>query len=206
MNINRFQWDRLVLFFLGSLPCVWLVFGVVNESLGANPAEFLIRSSGDWAMRMLCLTLAITPFKDVLGLPVLARYRRQLGLWTFFYASAHLLLYAWLDREWVLSGLYTDLIKRPFIWMGMLTWITLLVLAVTTPPKVIRRLGGLRWRQIHRLIYLTILMALMHFIWMRSGKNDYSEVLWYAGVACLLLGWRVYRAFVRRKHALLMPQ
>jgi methionine sulfoxide reductase heme-binding subunit len=206
MNINRFQWDRLVLFFLGSLPCVWLIFGVVNESLGANPAEFLIRSSGDWAIRMLCLTLAITPLKDVFALPVLARYRRQLGLWTFFYASAHLLLYAWLDREWVVSGLYTDLIKRPFIWMGMLTWITLLVLAVTTPPKVIRRLGGLKWRQIHRLIYLTILMALMHFTWMRSGKNDYVEVLWYAGVACLLLGWRVYRAFFYRNRAGLIPQ
>jgi sulfoxide reductase heme-binding subunit YedZ len=187
------------LFLAGLLPCGWLVMAAVYQQLGPNPAEALIRGSGDWALRMLCFTLAITPVKEVLGLPVLARYRRQLGLWTFFYATAHLLLYAWLELEWAWGDLSADLIKRPFIWMGMLTWLTLLVLALTTPPAVIRQLGGRRWRQIHCLIYLSIGLALLHFIWMKSGKNDFSEVQWYAYTAALLLGWRIYRVVIKHR-------
>jgi methionine sulfoxide reductase heme-binding subunit len=196
-NKSRFPWDRCLLFFVGGLPFVWLVTAAICQWLGANPAEALIRGSGDWTIRMLCMTLAITPLKDLLTLPILARYRRQLGLWAFFYATTHLVLYFWLDLEWGWDGLYADLLKRPFIWMGMLTWVTLLVLAVTTPPVVIRQLGGRRWRQIHRLVYVSIVLALLHFVWMKSAKNDFSEVQWYLAVAALLLGWRLHKAFPR---------
>lgn len=183
-----------VVWLLWLLPLAWLVFAAATDQLGANPAEALIRRSGDWALRGLWLALAVTPLRQLLGLPALARFRRLLGLFAFFYALLHLASYAWLDMGWVWGDIAADVLKRPFILVGMLTLALLLVLAATSPVAVLRALGGKRWQRLHRSVYAAGLLALLHFYWMRTGKNDTAEVAVYAALLALLLGWRVWKA------------
>lgn len=186
-----------VVWLLWLLPLAWLVWAAATDQLGANPAEALIRRSGDWALRGLWLALAITPLRQLLGLPALARFRRLLGLFAFFYALLHLASYAWLDMGWVWSDIVADVLKRPFILVGMLTLALLLALAITSPVAVLRAMGGKRWQRLHRSVYAAGLLALLHFYWMRTGKNDTAEVAVYAALLALLLGWRVWK--VRRQ-------
>lgn len=180
------------------LPLAWLVWGVLADSLGANPAEALIRGTGDWALRALWLALAVTPLRQWLRLNALARLRRLLGLFAFFYAVLHLACYAWLDQGWVWGDIVADVLERPFILVGMLTFVLLLVLALTSPRVVLRWLGGVRWQRVHRIVYGAGLLALLHFYWMRTGKNDTAEVAVYGGLLAVLLGWRMW---ARRKPA-----
>lgn len=187
-----------VLFGLGLGPLIWLVYGAASNSLGANPAEALIRATGDWTLRGLCLVLAITPLRVLTGTPALARFRRMTGLFVFFYALLHALSYAWLDMGLELAEIATDIVKRPFILVGFLALTLLSMLALTSFNRAIKALGGQRWQALHRLVYLIAGLALLHFFWMRSGKNDYAEVLLYAVIVAALLGWRVQR-FIRQK-------
>jgi len=180
-------------FALCLLPLARLVWGAVFDQLGANPAEALIRSTGDWTLRFLCLTLAVTPVRTLTRTPQLARYRRMLGLFTFFYACLHLLAYGWLDMGLDVADIGRDILKRPFILVGFGTWLLLLPLALTSFNRAVRWLGGRQWRALHRLVYLIAGLALLHFFWMRSGKHDFAEVGVYAAIVALLLGWRVYR-------------
>ena len=177
------------------LPLAWLVWGVLADRLGANPAEALIRSTGDWALRALWLALAVTPLRQWLHLTALARLRRLLGLFAFFYAALHLTCYAWLDQGWVWGDIVADVLERPFILVGMLTFVLLLVLALTSPRAVLRWLGGARWQRVHRIVYGAGLLALLHFYWMRTGKNDTAEVAVYGGVLAVLLGWRIWQRY-----------
>lgn len=181
------------------LPLAALVWGAVAGQLGANPAETLIRSTGDWTLRMLCLTLAVTPLRQWTGWHVLARWRRMLGLFTFFYALMHFLCYAWLDMGWVAADILRDIPKRPFILVGSAALLLLLPLAATSFNRAIRTLGARRWQALHRVVYAVAGLALLHFFWMRSGKNDFAEVAVYAGVLTLLLGWRVVHALRSRR-------
>ncbi|MEG0052355.1 MAG: protein-methionine-sulfoxide reductase heme-binding subunit MsrQ [Comamonas sp.] len=181
-----------VVWLLWLMPLAWLVWGVLADQLGANPAETLIRSTGDWALRALWLALAVTPLRQWLHLTALARLRRLLGLFAFFYAALHLTCYAWLDQGWVWGDMAEDVLKRPFILVGMLTFLLLLVLALTSPRAVLRRLGGVRWQRVHRIVYGAGLLALLHFYWMRTGKNDTAEVAVYGGLLAVLLGWRIW--------------
>lgn len=183
-----------VVWLLWLSPLAWLVWGVLANSLGANPAEALIRSTGDWALRALWLALAVTPLRQWLQLPALARFRRLLGLFAFFYATLHLVSYAWLDMGWSAAEIVADVWQRPFILVGMLTLVLLLVLALTSPRTMLRRLGGVRWQRLHRTVYGAGLLALLHFYWMRTGKNDTAEVAVYAVLLAMLLGWRVWKA------------
>lgn len=195
-RLNRWLPHRLArptLFLLALTPFVWLVFAAATNRLGANPAEALIRDTGEWALRLLCMTLAVTPMRVQMGLPSLARWRRPLGLFTYFYASLHLLCYAWLDMGLEVVEIASDIAKRPFILVGFSTFLILTALAMTSWNGAVRRLGAARWRALHRLVYVATLLALLHFFWMRSGKNDYGEVQIYATVAALLLGWRLWR-------------
>lgn len=184
-----------VVWVLWLAPLAWLVWGVLADSLGANPAEALIRSTGDWALRALWLALAVTPLRQWLQLTALARLRRLLGLFAFFYAALHLACYAWLDQGWVWADIAADVLKRPFILVGMLTFLLLLVLALTSPRAVLRRLGGVRWQRLHRMVYGAGLLALLHFYWMRTGKNDTAEVTVYASMLAVLLGWRIWQRY-----------
>jgi len=178
---------------LALAPALWLLLGAINNTLGANPAEALIRSTGDWTLRLLCITLAVTPLRQLTGWHALARLRRMLGLFTFFYGCLHFLCFAWLDMGLDLAAILNDIPKRPFILVGTAALLTMLPLAATSFNRAIKTLGPVRWRALHRLVYATALLALLHFFWMRSAKNDFAEVAVYAAVIALLLGWRVWR-------------
>ncbi len=182
-----------VVFVLCLLPLAWLVYGAAAEQLGANPAEALIRGLGDWALRFLCLALAVTPLRLHTRTPQLARFRRMLGLFVFFYASLHLLAYGWLDMGLELADIGRDILKRPFILVGFASWLLLLPLALTSSNRAVRALGGPAWKALHRLVYLIAPLVLLHFFWMRAGKNDFAEVAVYGALIALLLLERLFR-------------
>lgn len=186
-------------FLAACLPFAWLVWAAFTDQLGANPAEALIRSLGDWNIRFLVLVLLVTPLRSIFGWPALARLRRMLGLFVFFYATMHLLAYAWFDQGFIWGEVVADIGKRPFILVGMLAWLILLMLALTSFNKAIRWLGARRWQWLHRLVYAVAGLAVLHFFWMRSGKNDFAEVAVYAGIFAVLLGWRAWRSWKRRR-------
>jgi sulfoxide reductase heme-binding subunit YedZ len=182
-----------VLFVLLLLPLAWLVWGAVAGTLGANPAEALIRSTGDWTLRALCLTLVVTPLRTLTGWHALARMRRMVGLFTFFYGVLHFLCFAWLDQGFDVAAILRDIAKRPFILVGSLGLLLMLPLAATSFNRAIKALGAARWQALHRLVYASALLGVLHFFWMRSGKNDYAEVAVYAAIIGVLLGWRLQR-------------
>jgi len=167
-NTSRFSAksvQRLLLHLLCLVPAAWLFYLAASDGLGANPAEALLRSLGDWAIRFICFALAVTPLRQWLRWNGLAAYRRMLGLYAFFYASLH--------------------------------WLILLALAVTSVPRIIRRMGGKRWQMLHRAVYGAAALAVLHFWWMRSGKNNFAEV-WLYGL--ILAGLLVARwVFQKRK-------
>ena len=175
------------------LPCVWLFYAAAADQLGANPAEALIRSSGDWTLRLLCLTLAVTPLRVLANQPALARFRRMLGLFAFFYALLHFLAYAWLDMGFDAAVIARDIPKRPFALVGFLALLLMLPLAATSFNRAIRALGAARWQRLHRAIYAIAVLAILHFFWMRAGKHDFAEVAVYAAIVAALLGWRALR-------------
>lgn len=189
--------SKVTVFVLALLPAAWLFWAALTDQLGANPAEALIRSLGDWSLRFLVLVLLVTPLRIWAGWPALARLRRMLGLFMFFYASLHLLAYAWFDQEFDGAAVVDDVIKRPFILVGMLSWLLLLPLAATSFNRAIRWLGVQRWQALHRNVYLVACLAILHFFWMRSGKNDFAEVVVYAAVLGALLAWRLWRRWRR---------
>ena len=185
-------WAKPVLTLLLALPMAWLVYATFNNLLGPNPAEALSRQTGDWTLRGLCLVLAITPLRVVLQAPGLLRLRRTVGVATFLYACVHLLCYAWFDQGLDLTDIGRDILKRPFIWLGFSAWLLLLPLAATSFNTAIRWLGGRRWQALHRLVYVAALLSVLHFFWMRTGKNDFAEVWVYAAVLIGLMAWRVW--------------
>ncbi len=187
-----------VLFVLALLPLGRLLWGAFANTLGANPAEALIRGSGDWVLRLLCLTLAITPLRDWTGWSALARLRRMAGLFTYFYGVLHFLGYAWLDMGLVPGDIVRDIPKRPFVLVGALALLLMTPLAATSFNRAIRALGAARWKALHRTVYAIVLLALLHFFWMRAAKHNFAEWSVYAGVVALLLGWRLLKATGRR--------
>lgn len=182
-----------LVFALCLLPFAWLFWGAASDTLGANPAEALIRANGDWALRFLCLTLAVTPLRVSFNLPALLRLRRMLGLFTYFYACLHLLGYAWFDMGLDLGDIVKDIPKRPFILVGFAAFVLLTALAATSFNRAIRALGAARWQALHRAVYAVAGLAILHFFWMRAGKNDFAEVAVYAAILAVLLGWRLWR-------------
>lgn len=190
-------WTKPIVFVAALGPFASLLAGALLGTLGANPAEALVRGTGDWTLRFLCLTLAVTPLRQWTGLVALARLRRMLGLFTFFYALLHLLCYAWFDMGFDLGDIVRDIPKRPFILVGSAALLLMLPLALTSFDAAIRRLGAARWKALHRAIYVIALLGLLHFFWMRAAKNDFAEWSVYAVVLTVLLGWRV-RSFTKR--------
>ena len=184
-----------VVFLLCLVPFAWLLFGAITNQLGANPAEALVRSTGDWTLRFLCIVLAVTPLRTIANLPALARFRRMLGLFVYFYVVMHLLSYSWFDMEFVVADIVKDIIKRPFILVGFSAFVLLTPLAATSFNRAIKTLGAKRWQLLHKLVYGIAGLGLLLFFWMRSGKNDFAEVAVYAAILGALLGWRVLRRF-----------
>ena len=184
---------RPLVFGLGLVPAaVWLARGLVDfdGGFGANPIEFLTRSSGFWTLTFLCLTLAVTPLRRLTGRAWLIRLRRMLGLFTYFYACLHVTTWVWFDQWFDPQAMIRDIIKRPFITVGFAAFVLLTPLALTSTQAAIRRLGR-RWQLLHRLIYPVALLALLHFWWHKAGKNDFAVPTVFAIVVAVLLGWRL---------------
>jgi sulfoxide reductase heme-binding subunit YedZ len=181
------------------LPFAWLFYSALTSQLGANPAEALIRATGDWTLRFLCIVLAVTPLRVISSTPALARFRRMLGLFVYFYVLVHLLSYSWFDMGFDVADIVKDIVKRPFILVGFSAFLLLTPLAATSFNAAVRKLGAKRWQMLHKLVYLIAGLGLLHFFWMRSGKNDFAEVFVYAGIIAALLGWRLWQRWGRRQ-------
>lgn len=188
----------MAVFLLALAPVLRLaVYGAMDQ-LGANPVEFITRSTGTWTLVMLCITLAITPVRRVTGMAWLLRFRRMLGLFAFFYGALHFATYFWLDQWFDWTGILRDVTgKRPFITVGFVAFVLMVPLALTSPHAVVRRLGGRRWQQLHRAIYAITVLAILHYWWMKAGKNDFAQPAIYAIIVAALLGARVIWALRR---------
>jgi sulfoxide reductase heme-binding subunit YedZ len=186
-------------FCLCLLPFAYLVWAAVFDHLGANPAEALVRATGDWTLRALCVVLALTPVRVLTGLAALARFRRMLGLFVYFYVLLHLLSFSGFDMGFDLGDIAKDITKRPFILVGFAAFLILTALASTSFNRAVKMLGAKNWRRLHRLVYLVAGLALLHFFWMRAGKNNFAEVTVYAVVLGLLLAWRVSQAIRKNR-------
>jgi sulfoxide reductase heme-binding subunit YedZ len=181
---------RRVLFVLCLLPLAHYGLAFWQDALGANPIETLARGLGDWALRFLLVTLAVTPLRRFSGWHWLARLRRMLGLYAFFYASLHLLAYVGLDQFFAWREIGRDILKRPFITAGMTAFLLLVPLAATSSNGMVRRLGGRRWRRLHRLVYPAAALAVLHFTWM--VKVDVREPALYGILLAMLLALRLW--------------
>ncbi len=182
---------KAALFAVALLPLAKLVAGIVyfTDWLGANPAEFITRSTGDWTLRFLLITLAVTPLRKLSGWHWLLRFRRMLGLYAFFYGVVHLSSYVAFDHVFDVAEIVKDIVKRPFITVGFTALVLMLPLALTSTDAMVRRLGGRRWLALHRLVYLIALLGVLHFWWM--VKRDVTEPAIYAVILAALLGYRV---------------
>ena len=187
-------------FVLCLLPFAWLAWGAFTDALGANPAEYLIRSTGDWTLRFICIVLAVTPLRVMTKTNALARFRRMLGLFAYFYVVIHLLSYSLFDMGFDIPEIAKDIAKRPFILVGFTAFVLLTPLAATSFNRAIKALGAKRWQTLHKLVYVIAGLGLLHFFWMRAGKNNFAEVFVYAAIIAALLGWRVWN-FARNKRA-----
>lgn len=188
-----------VVFALCLLPFAWLLYRAFNDQLGANPAEALIRATGSWTLRFVCIVLAVTPLRVISGTPALARFRRMLGLFVYFYVVIHLLSYGWFDMGFDVAEIVKDIIKRPFILVGFSAFVLLTPLAATSVNAAIKAMGAKRWQLLHKLIYLISGLGILHFFWMRAGKNNFSEVFVYAAIVAVLLVWRLWKWWAKSR-------
>ena len=188
---------KWVLVLLSLVPFAYLCAGAYFNNLGPNPAEYLIRASGDLTLRFLCITLLITPLRILTQWPEWLLCRRSLGLLTFFYACIHALCYSLLDMSWAWDEIAQDIVKRPFIAVGVAGMLLLTALAATSFNAAVKALGAKRWRQLHRAVYGIAVLAILHFFWMRATKRNFDEVWLYAGILGVLLGFRVFH-FTKR--------
>jgi len=185
-------------FLLALLPLGYWLTALFQDALGANPAEALLRGTGLWTLRMLCVLLLVSPLREITGWAGLARLRRMLGLFVFFYALVHFSAYVWLDQSGQWDDILRDIPKRPFILVGLLALVLLTPLALTSFNAAIRWLGAARWRKLHRAVYGIALLAILHFFWMRAGKRNFDQVALYAAIIGVLLAWRLRRFFSQR--------
>lgn len=197
---QKIRWIfKPVLFTIALVPLAFLIYRAMTNDLGANPIETINRYTGDWVLRFLMITLAVTPLRRLTGWNGLLRYRRMLGLFAFFYACLHFLSYAWLDQYFVLADIVQDVAKRPYITVGFASFLMLIPLALTSTNAMIRRLGARRWQRLHRLVYLVGIGGVVHFLWL--VKSDIREPLVYAAVLAVLLGFRLWDRLRRPRAA-----
>lgn len=196
-SILTSKWTKVVVFALCLVPLAVLVWTGFQNELGANPVQFVEHWTGDWTIRFLIITLCITPFRKLLHLPQLIRFRRMLGLFAFFYACLHFSTWIGLDRFFNLSDMWADVLKRRFITVGFAGFVLLIPLAITSTKGWIRRLGGKRWQLLHRAIYLSAIAGVIHYYWL--VKSDERKPLQYAAIVASLLAWRVGAWLYKRR-------
>jgi methionine sulfoxide reductase heme-binding subunit len=197
---KQFGAIKAALFALALLPLARLVWLVAADKL-VEPLETITRSTGDWVLYFLCITLAMTPLRRLTGWHWVIRLRRMAGLFAFFYGALHFMTFLWFDHFFDLAAMFRDVLKRPFITVGFIAFVLLIPLAATSTNAMIKRLGGKRWQWLHRLIYLIAPLGILHFWWMKAGKNDFTEPLMTGAVVLALLAMRVY--WSRKKAAAL---
>ncbi|MES2323726.1 MAG: protein-methionine-sulfoxide reductase heme-binding subunit MsrQ [Pseudomonadota bacterium] len=184
---------KAALFLLALVPAARL-FWLTYAGQFVEPLEAITRGTGDWVLYLLCITLALTPLRRLTGWNWVIRLRRMAGLFTFFYAFLHFLAFFWFDHFFDVSEMLRDVVKRPFITVGFTAFLLLIPLAVTSTNGMIKRLGGKRWQWLHRLIYVIAPLGILHFWWMKAGKNNFTEPIIFGLVVAVLLGLRVYWA------------
>lgn len=188
-SILTSKWTKVFVFLLCLAPLGALGARAVQGRLTANPIEFITHTTGDWTLRFLVITLAVTPLRKILGQPQLIRFRRMLGLFAFFYACLHFTTYIFLDKFFDLSEMWKDVAKRKFITVGFTAFLLLIPLAITSTAGWIRRLGGRRWHKLHRAIYISAVAGVIHYYWL--VKSDVRKPLEYAAMVGVLLAWRL---------------
>jgi methionine sulfoxide reductase heme-binding subunit len=191
------KWTKAAVFLLCLIPFVDLLWRFISGNLGINPVETLQHGTGDWTLRFLVFTLCITPFRKLLKLPDLIRFRRMLGLFAFFYVGLHFLTYLGPDQSFNLAGMWKDVAKRPYITVGFTAFVLLIPLAITSTTGWIRRLGGKRWQMLHRLIYFAAVCGVIHYYWL--VKSDVRKPLFYGTLVAILLLWRLGDWFFKRR-------
>ena len=191
------KWTKVVVFLLCLEPVAWLVWRGFHQNLTADPIKFITHTTGDWILRFLVITLAITPLRKILHLPQLIRFRRMFGLYAFFYAFLHFSTWIGLDLGFDWTAMWKDVVKRPFITVGFTGFVLLIPLALTSTAASIRRLGGKRWQMLHRLIYVTAIAGVIHYYWL--VKSDVRKPLEYGFLVGILLAWRLGSWLIARR-------
>jgi sulfoxide reductase heme-binding subunit YedZ len=192
--VKEIKFARVVVFINSLVPLALLGWDAYHHRLGANPLEFVTHTTGTLTLVFLLISLAVTPLRKALGLPWLIKLRRMLGLYAFFYGSLHLITYFWFDKFFNLRAAAEDILKRPFIAVGMLAFFLLVPLAVTSTNSMVKRLGGKRWRLLHKSVYLAVACGVLHY-WLLV-KADTRQPLWFARVLALLLAFRLIAAYL----------
>ena len=198
-NAKYMPWLKAALFVAALLPLARLIFFGVSDRLGANPIEFITRSTGTWTLVFLLVTLTVTPLRKLSGWNSVIKLRRMFGLFAFFYACLHFTTYIWLDQFFDLASIYKDVIKRPFITVSFPSFLLMIPLALTSTNAMVRRLGGKRWQLLHRLVYVIAIGGVVHYWWL--VKKDITDPAIYAFILVLLLAYRVLVA-VRKRQAI----
>ena len=193
----RKRWVKVVVFALCLLPVFWLAWRGWHQDLSANPIEFITRYTGDWTLRFLVFTLAVTPLRKLLSLPDLIKFRRMIGLFAFFYGTLHFTTYIWLDKFFDLAEMLHDVVKRPFITAGFTSFVLMIPLAITSTTGWIRRMGGKRWQWLHRLVYVSAVAGAVHYYWL--VKSDIRLPAFYGALVAIALALRI-AYWVRGRH------
>jgi sulfoxide reductase heme-binding subunit YedZ len=196
-SILTSKWTKVVVFAACLVPVAILIWQGFHDGLSADPIKFITHATGDWTIRFIVITLAITPLRKILHLPQLIRFRRMLGLFAFFYVCLHFTTWIWLDKHFAWAEMWKDVQKRRFITVGFTGFVLLIPLAITSTAGWIRRLGGKRWQLLHRLIYVTAVAGVIHYYWL--VKSDVRKPLLYAFLVGILLAWRLGNWLVGRR-------
>lgn len=183
-------------FTLALLPFIWVSYAAATGGLGPDPAEALMHVTGEWTLRLLALTLLVSPLRAWTGWSLLLKLRRMLGLYAFFYGCIHLLSFLQFYVGWTPAGLLEELTERPYITMGFMAWLLMLPLAITSTRGMQRRLRR-NWLRLHRLVYPAAILACLHLLW--QARSDIGEALFYIGIFAVLLGWRLRRRRLQRR-------
>jgi sulfoxide reductase heme-binding subunit YedZ len=198
---QQLAWLKVAIFVAALLPLCRMVWLTASGQL-VEPLEFITRGTGDWTLYLLCLTLTVTPLRRLMAANWLVRLRRMLGLFTFFYAALHFTTFLWFDHFFDFGEMWKDVLKRPFITVGLLAFVLLVPLAVTSTNGMMRRLGGKRWQWLHRLVYVIAPLVIVHFWWMKAGKHNFAQPILFGLIVALLLAARLVRS---RSHAAAGP-
>ncbi|GGE83256.1 sulfite oxidase heme-binding subunit YedZ [Massilia psychrophila] len=182
---------KAAVFALALVPVAKMTYLTVTQQL-VEPLEHITRGTGDWVLYFLCMTLAVTPLRKFTGWNWILKLRREIGLFVFFYAFLHFMTFLWFDHFFDVAEMWKDVLKRPFITVGFSAFVLLIPLAITSTNGMIRRLGGKRWQWLHRLIYLVAPLGILHFWWMKAGKQDFEQPIIFGAIVAVLLGLRIY--------------